>query len=115
YARGGRFLAEARLTLPEDRPLPISNKGRDIAEASGRIDLVASSSGPEDEVEVSVSVPHLDVYFDALGADTVLDADTPDFVTLGYYEPDGHFVSYTGRAEEESSTGKPTIITVKLG
>src|SRR5690606_2386965 len=91
YAPGGEFLAQAELRLPEDKPLAISNEGRDVAEGSGRSDISARSSGPEDEVKVVVSVPELDVYFDALGVDTVMDAESPDFVSLGYRAPDGRF------------------------
>lgn len=116
YAAGGRFLAEAELELPEDRPLPISNQGRDVAEASGRIRLAAKSSGPDDEIDVTISIPQLDVYFsDSLG-DSVMATEPPDFVSLGYFTNDGHFVSYSQREEKAVTTSsKPTVVRVTLG
>jgi translocation and assembly module TamB len=123
YTEAGRLRGEVELELPEDRRLPIANKGRDVAEASGRIHVIASA-GPNEETKVSIDVPELDVYFSDSATDKVMSKEAPAFVTLGTYLPDGHFVRYDSATEPKvaetdaaatSAPTKPTQVTVKLG
>jgi hypothetical protein len=123
YDADGRLTAEVNLVLPKDRRLPIANKGRDIAEASGRIKLQART-GPNEETKLSVDVPELDVYFSDSVTDKVGDTKSPSFVALGTYLPDGHFVNYStaqdakGQAKKGPAAQSPanaTVINVNLG
>jgi translocation and assembly module TamB len=118
YAPEGRFVAELNLRLPDDKRLPIANKGRDVAEASGRIDIKASA-GPNDPLKVIVDVPELDVHFSDSATDTVMTSESPSFVTLGTYLADGHYVRYSGGEDPKTATDtaatKPTRIVVNLG
>lgn len=124
YTRDGRLRAEVEVRLPDDRRLPIANKGRNVAEASGLIKLVAGS-GPDRATNLSVDVPALDVYFSDSVTDTVMSSENPAFVSMGTYLPDGHFVTFTpakdnAKAKQAanaagSSSAEPTIVTVNLG
>lgn len=124
YTPDGRMLAQVDLRLPDNKRLPIANKGRDVAEASGRIKVVASS-GPNEETKLSVDVPVLDVYFSDSATDKVMSSDSPAFVSLGTYLPDGHFVTYSSTRDndkkEAATSAKPTpaskpmLLTVNLG
>lgn len=120
YTPQGRFVAELNLDLPEDKRLPIANKGRDVAEASGRIDVNAVMA-PNEETKIDVNVPELDVYFSDSATDKVMSSESPSFVTLGTYLPDGHYLRYVGAQEAQKSTeksaapSKPTRVTVNLG
>lgn len=123
YTPDGRLRAEVEVRLPDDRRLPIANKGRNVAEASGRIMLVAGS-GPDRATKLSVDVPALDVYFSDSVTDTVMSSEKPAFVSMGTYLPDGHFVTFKPAkdhakdkeaANARAAGAEPTIITVNLG
>jgi translocation and assembly module TamB len=121
YDANGRLVADLNLVLPDDTPLPIANKGRDIAEASGRINVKATVD-PRRPVALAVDVPELDVYFSDSVTDKVSDTASPTFVTIGTYLPDGHFVRYSTpdkTADKSASAAQtkvePVVIAVKLG
>lgn len=118
YTQEGRFLAELNLRLPDGKRLPIANKGRNVAEASGRIDIQASA-GPNQPLKVNVEIPELDVHFSDSATDKVMASESPSFVALGTYLPDGHYVRFSGKKQTKESTAaeetKPTRITVNLG
>jgi translocation and assembly module TamB len=113
YTPAGRLVAELNLDLPKNRRLPIANKGRNVAEASGRIDVTASAAVGE-ETKINVNVPELDVYFSDSATDKVMDSESPSFVSLGTYLPDGHYVRYTG-AKDAIKAAKQTSAAVSKG
>lgn len=122
YTPAGKLMAELNLELPKNRRLPISNKGRNVAEASGRVGVRASLA-PGEDTKIDVDVPELDVYFSDTATDKVMSTESPTFVALGTYLPDGHYVRYASAKDAAkvpsgpgaNTSSQPTLVTVNLG